>query len=336
MTKTILIIPAEIEIKTGLHIGGSDQEFEIGWIDNPVIMKPCLDCENQEQEPYIPWSSIKWRMRALLEMYEYGIGGSSKEIDKDFKNLIKVIFEDWKLKKVNTQDSSQINNQKGFYIDKYWLIQDKDNSVSQLFWASWKDENNQSFHIPWTLIVKDFVLQSEYFEKYKNWELILEEKMENTVPRFIDQNTNPRRIQRVPAGTRFVGLFVIIGEEEQQNWQNTNNEITLEQKFKLFKRWIKLIESTYLGWSWTRGYGSVRFKFYKPEFSKSQDNNWAKNNSNCKNLHNETNWKASIEEILQAVYDSRDLSCFWEVNLDKIEIKDFIISTKSNGSETSE
>jgi CRISPR-associated protein Csm3 len=59
MAKTILIIPTEIEIKTGLHIGGSDQEFEIGGIDNPVIMKPCLDCGNQQQEPYIPGSSIK-------------------------------------------------------------------------------------------------------------------------------------------------------------------------------------------------------------------------------------------------------------------------------------
>jgi len=301
MTKTILIIPAEIEIKTGLHIGGSDQEFEIGWIDNPVIMKPCLDCENQEQEPYIPWSSIKWRMRALLEMYEYGIGGKSSNFFNANNNNLQLELDNFK-------ETIKINQNN--IDDKTWIIKKKWSLIVEVFWASWKDENNKSFHIPWTLIVKDFVLQNNYFEKYKNWELILEEKMENTVPRFIDQNTNPRRIQRVPAGTRFVGLFVIIGEEEQQNWQNTNNEITLEQKFKLFKRWIKLIESTYLGWSWTRGYGSVRFKFYK-----SQNKN--------------------IEEILQAVYDSRDLSCFWEAfSIDNVNIDDFKISTDSNDSAT--
>jgi len=312
MTKTILFIPADIEIKTGLHIWGSDQEFEIGWIDTPVIMKPILvkkdnveevnwqENESKEEilfEPYIPWSSIKWRMRALLEMYEYGIGGRVSNYFEQDDKWIKKVSINWK----------------EIMIDKTWLIQDEEHEISNLFWASGKvkkNNNNESFHIPWTLIVKDFVLQNDYFKKYKNWELILEEKMENTVPRFIDKNTNPRRIQRVPAGTRFVGLFVIIGEEEQQNWQDTNNEITLEQKFELFKKWIKYIQQTYLWWSWTRGYGSVGFNFYK-----SQNKN--------------------IEEILQAVYDSRDLSRFWEAfSIDNVNIDDFKISTKSNDSET--
>jgi CRISPR/Cas system CSM-associated protein Csm3 (group 7 of RAMP superfamily) len=50
--------------------------------------------------------------------------------------------------------------------------------------------------------------------------------MENTVPRFVDKNTNPRRIQRVPAGTKFVGVFIIVGDDDKD----------MENKFELFKK----------------------------------------------------------------------------------------------------
>jgi len=253
MSKTILVIPTEIEILTGLHIGWSDQEFEIWGIDNPVVMKPYFDNESNweiQMEPYIPGSSIKWRMRALIEKYEYGVWGKSDNLDGY-----------------------------SFVVNKIWIIQDQDHEVSKLFWASWKDENDKPFHISWNIIVKDFVLQQDYFEKYKNWELILEEKMENTVPRFVDKNTNPRRIQRVPAGTKFVGVFIIVGDDDKD----------MENKFELFKKWIDLIQSTYIGGSWTRGYGTVRFRFYASKWKK-------------------------IEEILKEAYEDREIKLKTENN----------------------
>jgi len=37
------IVTADIEVKTGLHIGTSKEDLEIGGVDNPVIKDPRVD-----------------------------------------------------------------------------------------------------------------------------------------------------------------------------------------------------------------------------------------------------------------------------------------------------
>lgn len=61
LTKKIKI-QTTITLVTGLHIGGSKENVEIGGIDLPVIK---LAIKNNE--PYIPGSSLKGKMRCLLE-----------------------------------------------------------------------------------------------------------------------------------------------------------------------------------------------------------------------------------------------------------------------------
>lgn len=58
-----LIISGEIEALTGLAIGGSKTDVTIGGIDNNVI-------KNAEGVPYIPGSSLKGKLRSLLEKSE--------------------------------------------------------------------------------------------------------------------------------------------------------------------------------------------------------------------------------------------------------------------------
>ncbi|MCZ2152998.1 MAG: type III-A CRISPR-associated RAMP protein Csm3 [Bryobacterales bacterium] len=48
-------------VLTGLRIGGGKDSVEIGGIDNPVIKHP------HSQRPYIPGSSLKGKLRSLLE-----------------------------------------------------------------------------------------------------------------------------------------------------------------------------------------------------------------------------------------------------------------------------
>ncbi len=55
-------ITTTIELLTGLHIGGSKESVEIGGIDLPVIK-----LATKENQPYIPGSSLKGKMRCLLE-----------------------------------------------------------------------------------------------------------------------------------------------------------------------------------------------------------------------------------------------------------------------------
>jgi CRISPR-associated protein Csm3 len=55
-------IKGKIIVKTGLRIGAGDTEMRIGGLDNPIIKHP------HTLEPYIPGSSLKGKVRSLLEM----------------------------------------------------------------------------------------------------------------------------------------------------------------------------------------------------------------------------------------------------------------------------
>lgn len=68
-------INTTINILTGLHIGGSSENVEIGGIDNPVIK-----ISTKDNQPYIPGSSLKGKMRCLLEQVEGAakVGGNEK------------------------------------------------------------------------------------------------------------------------------------------------------------------------------------------------------------------------------------------------------------------
>jgi len=63
-----IILRAELEVLTGLHIGNSSDNVEIGGVDNPVVRKTI------DNVPYIPGSSLKGKIRSLLEQ----IAGSSR------------------------------------------------------------------------------------------------------------------------------------------------------------------------------------------------------------------------------------------------------------------
>lgn len=67
-------INTTIELLTGLHIGGSSDNVEIGGIDNPVIK-----IATKDNQPYIPGSSLKGKMRCLLEQIAgvAKVGGNS-------------------------------------------------------------------------------------------------------------------------------------------------------------------------------------------------------------------------------------------------------------------
>jgi CRISPR-associated protein Csm3 len=58
-----LFIQFNIETLTGLHIGGSDTGIEIGGVDKTIIR------DRLTNRPYIPGSSLKGKMRSLLEKY---------------------------------------------------------------------------------------------------------------------------------------------------------------------------------------------------------------------------------------------------------------------------
>ncbi|WP_258556247.1 type III-A CRISPR-associated RAMP protein Csm3, partial [Fischerella thermalis] len=56
-----LTLTSQLSAETGLHIGGGGENLDIGGLDKPVIRDPLT------KYPYLPGSSIKGKLRSILE-----------------------------------------------------------------------------------------------------------------------------------------------------------------------------------------------------------------------------------------------------------------------------
>jgi len=152
------IIRGKISLKTGLHIGGSSETIEIGGMDNPVIKNPLTG------DPYIPGSSLKGKMRSILE---------------------------WKTGKIYTGEDDPGK--------PHPWCKDRDCPICRIFGTS----DNDAKIGPTRLIIRDSYLSKEVIEDIKNKGLSLtEEKYENVINR-ITAKAVPRPLERVPAGISF-------------------------------------------------------------------------------------------------------------------------------------
>jgi CRISPR-associated protein Csm3 len=66
-----IFIAAKMRLLTGLRVGDSKEKVEIGGVDAPVVRR------KDNNEPYIPGSSLKGKIRCLLELMA-GENGDSK------------------------------------------------------------------------------------------------------------------------------------------------------------------------------------------------------------------------------------------------------------------
>ncbi len=156
----IKTLKGKIKVETGLHIGAGNDVIEIGGMDNPIIRNP------KTKMPYIPGSSIKGKMRSLME---------------------------WKLGKVEE------NNGKPCSCGKCVVCRVFGVSAAN----KTEDKELASKRGPTRLIVRDAELSNESMEAYdKNGVPLIEEKHENTINR-ITAEANPRPIERVVPGTLF-------------------------------------------------------------------------------------------------------------------------------------
>lgn len=68
----IEVLKFELKLETGLHIGGNKDNYGIGGIDSPVIKNPL------NNQPIIPGSSLKGKIRMLMETVEIDEYSASK------------------------------------------------------------------------------------------------------------------------------------------------------------------------------------------------------------------------------------------------------------------
>ena len=177
--KNIKEITAVIQVKSGLHIGGSKDEIKIGGIDNPVIKNPLTN------EPYIPGSSLKGKIRSLLE-WQFGTmtnEGKPTDVTKNSQDSAK------KISKIFGNGSTI-----------------KDNALAKEIGptrVSFADCNLKN---------KDELLE-------KN--ALTEEKIEVTINRLTGAvgGGGPRHMERVPAGAEFNFSLTLIEFEGDEDFE---------------------------------------------------------------------------------------------------------------------
>lgn len=184
-----IIIRGEIHTITGLHIGAANSSMSIGGMDNPVVRNPITD------EPYIPGSSLKGKMRAMLEILNGHFGKGNKTTNTATNNPRHI--------------AARLHGYTGYK---------NENEKNPEF-------NNQQ---PSRLIVRDcFLLNKD--ELGKTDLLYTESKMETTIDR-ITAEANPRPIERVPAGAKF-GFELILNIFQSDIEEEIDNEL-VEVTFK--------------------------------------------------------------------------------------------------------
>lgn len=80
-------IKGQIRLITGLHIGAGNDEVHIGGIDSAVV-------KDAYGNPYIPGSSLKGKIRSLLELNEGSTTGKPSDRNTYEKSLIPIVFGD--------------------------------------------------------------------------------------------------------------------------------------------------------------------------------------------------------------------------------------------------
>lgn len=163
----IIEIKATLVLKTGLHIGAGDSEMHIGGIDNSVIKNPITN------QPYIPGSSLKGKIRTLLEW-------RTGEVKKAPLALTDT---------VNAKNPESIKN----ILRLFGISGDTKNTENEV------EEIGVSRLSFW-----DCELSREWVELInKNRQSFTEAKSENTINRITATADNPRQTERVPAGSKF-------------------------------------------------------------------------------------------------------------------------------------
>jgi CRISPR-associated protein Csm3 len=221
-----LVIEGEIYCETGLHIGAGKGSLEIGGADNPVV-------KDAFGLPYIPGSTLRGRLRSLLEQ------SSGLAVPSELVYVSKRKGQEVRIHQSNRADD-----------DVCVLFGRNPGRVEKVSGDS-LDAANVT---PSRLAVYDAPLVVESITPQMRENLddeLTEVKSENAVDRITSQ-ANPRTLERVPAGARFRIRLIL--------------DLLCEEDKALAARLaegLRLLEDDALGGGGGRGSGRVKFASLK-------------------------------------------------------------------------
>ena len=244
-------------VETGLHIGGGGENLNIGGIDKPVIRDPL------NQYPYLPGSSIKGKLRSILERVlnkPLNRKGSRDTYRYESDDLVDGVTEiDGQFIKFQGARTCELSRLFGSTGVSCWLETDVARSERLLEDKSSKETIDgkeytkiKGRNAPARLIVRDCHLLQESIEALKKIDTGLymtEWKFENGLDR-ITAAANPRQLERVPKGAKFHFEIVYTVENAEQAGTDLRNLL----------RAVLVLEDDALGGHGSRGYGKVKFQ----------------------------------------------------------------------------
>jgi CRISPR-associated protein Csm3 len=215
-----VFVKFDIEVATGLHIGGSDTGIEIGGVDKAVIR------DKLTNRPYIPGSSLKGKLRSLIEKYEglpqnRNIGGANIHSCKEAHDYA-------------------------------------DCAVCHVFGVA----GEMDFATPTRLVVRDVHLRDDSAKRLVDSARTdlpyTEVKTEVAIDR-VTSRANPRQMERVPAGSIFGPAELIYSVYGGDDCDPAQDVRFLRAIFE----GLQLLEEDYLGGLGSRGSGKVTFENIK-------------------------------------------------------------------------
>ena len=208
----------EVTCESGLHIGAGKGSLEIGGADNPVV-------KDAFGLPYIPGSSLRGKLRSLLEN-SLGVTGPA-----DLVYLSKRRGQEVRIHQSDRPD------------DEICLLFGRNPGRMERVQGEPLESTAAS---PARLAVYDAPLDPESITAQMRENLddeLTEVKSENAIDRITSQ-ANPRTLERVPAGARFKTRLVM--------------DVLCEEDAPLFQRvleGLRLLEDDSLGGGGSRAMG---------------------------------------------------------------------------------
>ncbi len=217
-----VVVEGEIVCHTGLHIGAGKGSLEIGGADNPVV-------KDAFGIPYIPGSSLRGRLRSLLEQ-TLGLAIPSELVFLSRRRGQEV--------RIHQSDRPD---------DEICILFGRNSGRMEKVGG---ESVESSVATPARLTVYDAPLLVDSITPQMRENLddeLTEVKSENAVDRITSQ-ANPRTLERVPAGARFrvrMVLDVLCAEDRAL--------------LALVAEGLRLLEDDALGGGGSRGSGRVSF-----------------------------------------------------------------------------
>jgi CRISPR-associated protein Csm3 len=217
-----LILEGEMHCETGLHVGAGKGSLEIGGADNPVV-------KDAHGRPYVPGSTLRGRIRALLEQ------ATGMAIPSELVFISKRKGQEVRIHQSDRPD------------DEICVLFGRSPGRMEKVGGGDIDSNNAT---PSRLSVFDAPLVPDSITAQMRETLddeLTEVKSENAIDRITSQ-ANPRTLERVPAGARFKIRMVLD--------LMCPEDATLPG---LVMQGLRLLEDDALGGGGSRGSGRVSF-----------------------------------------------------------------------------